>query len=217
MRPTVFFGVPRVWEKFAKLTSRGREDHGAKKKISMWAKRVALRHIWPVLRATGRSGLVGGALSSVEEVFADLILKKVHAAIGLTKRILCSRAPPRSRRRRSSTSVAWVIVNECFGMSEVSGPATVTMDSYYKPGWCGVASPGVEIRLEHVAGRDRDGEGEVCFRGRSVMLGYLRDAEKSLEAIDADGWQHSGIADLRRCRTARRRCSRSRAASRSCW
>ena len=46
------------------------------------------------------------------------------------------------------------------------------------PGWCGVAIAGVEIRLEHVAGRDRDGEGEV-LEGVQAFLGYLRDAEKS--------------------------------------
>jgi len=196
VRPTVFFGVPRVWEKFAEaLQAVGAKTTGAKKKISTWAKRVALRrYLAGVAGAEPEDlGLVGGALSSVEEVFADLILKKVHAAIGLDKaHFVFTGAAPIATSTLEYFGSLGLIVNECFGMSEVSGPATVTMDSYYKPGWCGVASPGVEIRLEHVAGRDRDGEGEVCFRGRSVMLGYLRDAEKSLEAIDADGWQHSG-------------------------
>jgi long-chain-fatty-acid--CoA ligase ACSBG len=77
-------------------------------------------------------------------------------------------------------------------MSEVSGPAAVTLNEYYAPGWCGPAVPGVEIKLEHVPGRDRPGEGEVCFRGRSVMLGYLRDAAKTREAVDDAGWNHSG-------------------------
>ena len=88
VRPTVFFGVPRVWEKFAEaLQAVGAKTTGAKKKISTWAKRVALRrYLAGVAGAEPEDlGLVGGALSSVEEVFADLILKKVHAAIGLDK------------------------------------------------------------------------------------------------------------------------------------
>ncbi|KAH8046227.1 decanoate-CoA ligase [Aureococcus anophagefferens] len=68
-------------------------------------------------------------------------------------------------------------------MSEVAGPAAVTLNEYYAPGYCGPAVPGVEIKLDHVAGRDKPGEGEVCFRGRSVMLGYLRDDGKTREAI----------------------------------
>ena len=88
VRPTVFFGVPRVWEKFAEaLQAVGAKTTGAKKKISTWAKRVALRrYLAGVAGAEPEDlGLVGGALSSVEEVFADLILKKVHAAIGLDR------------------------------------------------------------------------------------------------------------------------------------
>ena len=40
-------------------------------------------------------------------------------------------------------------------------------------------------------GRDNEGEGEVCYRGRSIMMGYMKDV-KTKEAIDADGWLHSG-------------------------
>ena len=196
VRPTVFFGVPRVWEKFAEaLQAVGAKTTGAKKKVSTWAKRVALRrYLANVAGAEPEDlGLVGGVLGSVEEAFADVILKKIHAAIGLDQaHFVFTGAAPIATSTLEYFGSLGLIVNECFGMSEVSGPATVTMDSYYKPGWCGVATPGVEIKLEHVAGRDRKGEGEVCFRGRSVMLGYLCDAEKTLEAIDPDGWQHSG-------------------------
>ena len=73
----------------------------------------------------------------------------VDVAIGLDKaHFVFTGAAPIATSTLEYFGSLGLIVNECFGMSEVSGPATVTMDSYYKPGWCGVASPGVEIRLE---------------------------------------------------------------------
>ena len=52
--------------------------------------------------------------------------------------------------------------------------------------------PGCEVKIDHVAGRDKPNEGEVCFRGRHVMMGYMNNPEKTAETIDADGYLHSG-------------------------
>jgi long-chain-fatty-acid--CoA ligase ACSBG len=52
--------------------------------------------------------------------------------------------------------------------------------------------PGVETMLLHEEGRDKPGEGEICFRGRHVMLGYMKDQVKSRATIDSQNWLHSG-------------------------
>jgi long-chain-fatty-acid--CoA ligase ACSBG len=43
-----------------------------------------------------------------------------------------------------------------------------------------------------VAGRDKPSEGEICYRGRHIMMGYMKDPTKTAEAIDPEGWLHSG-------------------------
>jgi len=64
--------------------------------------------------------------------------------------------------------------------------------NYKKSGSCGPPLPGVEVKIDHVAARgDKPGNGEVCFRGRHIMMGYMKSEEKTRGAIDADGWMHS--------------------------
>eukprot|EP00906_Rhabdomonas_costata_P011068 RCo015584 len=85
-----------------------------------------------------------------------------------------------------------ITVHEVYGMSECTGPATLGVPGLSKTGSTGTALPGVEVRIDHDPSRDKAGEGEVLMRGRSVMMGYMKDPKKSAEAIDADGWLHSG-------------------------
>jgi long-chain-fatty-acid--CoA ligase ACSBG len=68
----------------------------------------------------------------------------------------------------------------------VSSPAT------FKVGSCGPPMPGVEIKIDRDPMRDKPGEGEITYRGRHIMLGYMKSDDKTREAIDPDGWLHSG-------------------------
>lgn len=191
VRPTVFFGVPRVFEKFAEaLQAVGAKTTGVKKILSTWAK-ATTRAKYDRLRADSQAW--PGLVALLQEPLAMVLLKKVHAAIGLDRaHFVFTGAAPIAQSTLEYFGSLGFIVNEAFGMSEVTGPASVTLNSYFVPGTCGPAAPGLEIKLDSVEGRDKDDEGEVCFRGRSLMLGYLNNEAKTRETIDDDGWLHSG-------------------------
>jgi long-subunit acyl-CoA synthetase (AMP-forming) len=73
---------------------------------------------------------------------------------------------------------------EVYGMSETTGVATVNPPRALRPGTVGVALPGVEVGLSDT--------GEVLMRGPVIMRGYRNRPDATAEAIDADGWMHSG-------------------------
>ena len=77
-----------------------------------------------------------------------------------------------------------VPVHEVYGMSETTGVATVNPPGALRPGTVGVPLPGVEVRLSDT--------GEVLIRGPVIMRGYRNAPEATTEAIDPDGWMHSG-------------------------
>ena len=73
---------------------------------------------------------------------------------------------------------------EVWGMSECSGAGTVNPPDAIRIGTVGKAIPGVQLRLA--------GDGELLLRGPIVMKGYRNDPARTAEAIDPDGWLHSG-------------------------
>jgi len=81
-------------------------------------------------------------------------------------------------------------------MSECTGPATTNSITSklnsFQFGTVGKPLPGTELMILHNKDRDKIGEGEICYRGRHVMMGYMYDKNKTIDAIDNNGWLHSG-------------------------
>ncbi len=76
-------------------------------------------------------------------------------------------------------------VFEIYGMSESSGPQTVSLPGKHITGTCGPVMPGAEIKID-------PRNGEICFRGRHVFMGYMKNPEATASTIDDEGWLHSG-------------------------
>lgn len=183
VRPTLFLGVPRVWEKIEeKMKSVGAQTTGLKKKIGTWAKRKGLSGSYRIQR--GQSTPAGWGVAN------KLVFGKVRKALGLDRcKFFATAAAPISKDTLEYFLSINIPIMEVYGMSENTGPQTVSVPGQHKTGSCGKPLPGVEMRIFEP---DDEGNGEICFRGRHVCKGYLYNDEKTRETIDADGWLHSG-------------------------
>jgi long-chain acyl-CoA synthetase len=182
VRPNTFFGVPRVWEKIhagvnAALASQG--------KLDQFEQAVAAAR--PIAQARARLGRGGALPHDLDELWRFLdeaAFRPVRQMLGLDQlEIAVTGAAPIPVELLEWFRAIGVPMSEIYGMSESCGP--MTWDAHLvKPGTVGRAFPGCEVRLLE--------DGEIVCRGGNVFLGYLRDAERTAEALDGDGWLHSG-------------------------
>ncbi len=181
VRPMVFFGVPRVWERFyAGVGARMQEAEGAKAKIAAWARGVGTK-----ATAERNAGGEPGGLLAVQEKIADkLVFSKLREALGLDRcKIFISGAAPASLEILEFMGSLGITICEIYGQSEGTGPTTSNLPGAVKFGSVGRPLPGVEVKL----GPDD----EIIFRGKNVFPGYFKDQEATDECL-IDGWLHSG-------------------------
>ncbi|NXF81545.1 ACBG2 ligase, partial [Sclerurus mexicanus] len=184
VRPTAFLAVPRVWEKMEeKMKSIGMKSSAFRRKVASWAKGVGLQ--------TNLKRMNGYSEESVNfRVAKHLVYRKVRKALGLDRCTKCyTGAAPISRETLEFFLSLNILVLELYGMSESSGPHTMSVPHSFKLTSCGKELTGCRTLIHKP---DRDGVGEVCFSGRHIFMGYLDMEEKTKEAIDEDGWLHSG-------------------------
>lgn len=81
---------------------------------------------------------------------------------------------------------------DAYGMSECGGGICSTRMNNLIGDSVGPPLEGCEFRIEHEDGRDPNGHGEICFRGRNCCMGYLFEPEKTAQLFDKNGWLHSG-------------------------
>ncbi|NXH29959.1 ACBG2 ligase, partial [Myiagra hebetior] len=184
VRPTAFLGVPRVWEKMEeKMKSVGMKSSAFRRKVASWAKGVGLQ--------TNLKRMNGCSEVPVNFRLArQLVYRKVRKAIGLDRCTKCyTGAAPITRDTLEFFLSLNIPVLELYGMSESSGPHTISLPHAFKLGSCGKELMGCHTLIHKP---DRDGVGEICFSGRHIFMGYLNMEDKTKEAIDEDGWLHSG-------------------------
>ena len=178
VRPTIFLGVPRVWEKIqAKMVEAGAQNPPLKKKIAAWARKVGLEGGYRQQRKEGLPFFYGLA--------NKLVFSKVREKLGLDRARYCvTAAAPIAKSTLEFFLSLGVPIYEVYGMSEDTGPATVSTPDGWKTGYVGRVLPDTEVKIAP--------DGEICMRGDHVFAGYLKNPEGTAEALDAEGWLHSG-------------------------
>ncbi len=181
-RPTVFLGVPRVWQKIEeRITTGVAAAKGAKGAMARWALGVGQEVAQK--RLGGQKPGFGLAL---QYRLADrLLLRRVRRALGLADcgTILSSAAPISVQTLQFFFGLG-IDVYEGYGQSEACGPSTMNCASANRLGSVGKPLPGIEARVAE--------DGEVLVRGPNVFDGYLKDPESSSETLTEDGWLLTG-------------------------
>uniref|UniRef100_A0A3B4ACQ4 Arachidonate--CoA ligase n=1 Tax=Periophthalmus magnuspinnatus TaxID=409849 RepID=A0A3B4ACQ4_9GOBI len=125
-----------------------------------------------------------------------LVFKKIQASLGGNLRFALTASAPISPAVLSFLrATLGCLIFEGYGQTECTAGCTFSMPGDWKAGHVGAPLPGSMVKLVDIPEMNylaKNGEGEICTRGPSVFKGYLKDPERTAEALDSDGWLHTG-------------------------
>jgi long-subunit acyl-CoA synthetase (AMP-forming) len=182
VRPTWFFAVPRIWEKlkagletmFAALP----DEQQAQAEQALQASLQKVR-----LEQAGQE--VPEALQAAVARADAALFSKLRVQLGFDKvAAVNAGAAPTPVEVIEFFHAIGIPLAELWGMSETCGSGTCNPNSRIKIGTVGPPAPGIELKL--------GSDGEVLVRGQAIMAGYRNLPERTAEALDADGWLHTG-------------------------
>jgi long-chain acyl-CoA synthetase len=181
VRPTIFLGVPRVWEKFkARIEDGLTQTSPRKRKLLERARAVATTF----QRKELEGQKVEPWLALRHALFRRLVFRPLHARLGLDRaQILGTSAAPIGGDVLAFFLSLDLVLQESYGQSEVTGPTSLNVPGATRLGTLGRPMIGVEVRI--------DADGEILVRGENLCRGYHRDPEATAALIQ-DGWLHSG-------------------------
>jgi long-chain acyl-CoA synthetase len=175
VRPTVFVGVPRVYEKVHAQVDQKAKGF-PKRQIYRWAMSVGRAHRQEILR--------GETPKSFAWRMADrLLYSKVRAGMGGREELFISGGAPLGRQLAEWYADIGIRIHEGYGLTETSPVIAVNTPKAHKLGTVGKPLPNVEVRIA--------ADGEVLVRGPSVFHGYWNKAEETKNAF-TDGWFKTG-------------------------
>jgi len=183
VRPTFFGAVPQIWYRLksgieAQLAA---EKSPVRKKLAGWA--IGVGRTRARLMSDGKP--IPAPLAAQHRLAEKLVLSKIRGRLGLDRvKFAATGAAAIDPEALEFVLGLGLPVCELWGMSEVSCAATVNPPDAIRIGTVGTALKNAELKIAD--------DGELLVRGPLVMKGYRNDPEKTAEAIDAEGWLHTG-------------------------
>ncbi len=181
VRPTIMMSVPRLYEGMHERILRSvKEGSGLKQKIFHWSVGVGGR----VSQAIQQKRKPSSILSLKAGLADKLVFQKLKAATGGRLRFFVSGGAPLSQAIAEFFHAAGILILEGYGLTETSPVISVNRPNQWKFGTVGPIVPGVEVKIAE--------DGEILSRGPHIMQGYFNKPGDTAEAIDSEGWFHTG-------------------------
>ncbi|HEY4492236.1 MAG TPA: AMP-binding protein, partial [Acidobacteriota bacterium] len=181
VRPTIFISVPRLYEKFySRLMDNVAAQTGFKKKLTSWALKIGGQYA----QVKGNSGAVTPLLRIKYAIADSLVFAKIRARFGGSLRLLVAGGAALPKQLAEFFYGIGITILEGYGLTETSPVIACNRPNQFKFGTVGVPIPGVEVKIAQ--------DGEILTRGPHVMKGYYNKPQATADAIDPEGWFHTG-------------------------
>ena len=194
LKPTLFAGVPRVFDRiYAGVLEKINAGSCIKKFLFNWGFNRKLHALNS-----------GHSYDKAAPVFDKVVFSKVKERLGGRVRLIVSGGAPLSRHVEDFLRVCMCCrVVQGYGLTETCAASAICIpDTPSQVGTVGPPQPCISVRLEAVPEMECDptaspARGELCIKGPSVFTGYYKDQKKTDEVLESDGWFHTGdIAEI---------------------
>ncbi|NQV30565.1 MAG: long-chain fatty acid--CoA ligase [Candidatus Marinimicrobia bacterium] len=180
VEPTVAMSVPRLYEKmYAGVQAKFAAGSFIKRKIAGWAVKTGFEYV-----EARNSGTITPKLAKKKKRADKLVFGKVQALLGSRFKLFASGGAPLAAEIGKFFDAAGITILEGYGLSETSPVITLNPPHDFRFGTVGPTIDGVELKIAD--------DGEILSRGPHIMHGYYKDDAGTREAINADGWFHTG-------------------------